>query len=867
MAILSGTRVGPYEVVALIGAGGMGEVYRARDSKLNRDVALKLLPEAFARDSERLTRFRREAQVLAALNHPNIAAIYGLEENALVMELVEGETLRGPLPVETALDYARQIAEALEAAHERGIVHRDLKPANIKVTPQGVVKVLDFGLAKAAESEPTGNPAESPTVTISPTRVGTILGTAAYMSPEQARGASVDKRTDIWAFGVVLYEMLAGRSLFQGETISDTLAAVLKTDPDWSRLPPDTPAAIRRLLRRCLERDRKKRLHDIGDAVVEIDEALAGAPVEPAAAPVEPQRTRVLPWVLAAVLAFVSVALALLHFRESPPENRLTKFLISPPEKTAFREIAASPDGRLLAFTATDSFGQSKLWVRRTDSLAAQPLAATEDASGPFWSPDSRFIGFFAGGALKKMEASGGPAQTICRAPNGRGGAWSRDGVILFEAFATPIFIVSAAGGEAKALTTVDASRQESAHDWPSFLPDGRHFLYTVLSSQHENSGIYLGALDSKDRTRLAGDFSNAVYAGGYLLFARAGTLMAQRFDAGKLQLAGEPHLVAEHVPQNSVNGLAKYSVSENGLLVYSSTFTGFGTESQLTWFDRTGKRLEAIEESGERPQLSPDEKQVVVDDIEPQAGTFDLWLIELARGGISSRFTLDPHNHWFPIWSPDGSQIAFSSNRDGNYNLYRKTSSGAGKEELLLQSNQRKDPTDWSADGHFLLYNQFDPKTNIDLWVLPLSGDKKPIPFLRTEYTERDASFSPDGKWIAYTSDELGKEEIYVQAFPASGAKWQISKNGGTRAKWRRDGKELFYLASDRKFMAVEVEAGAVFHKGVPKPLFETHISSTYGRFAVTANGQRFLVPAQMGEPVATPATVVINWTAGIKR
>jgi Tol biopolymer transport system component/predicted Ser/Thr protein kinase len=862
MPLATGARLGPYEILAPIGAGGMGEVYRARDTRLDRTVAIKICAEQFSE------RFEREARAISALNHPNICTLHDVGPNYLVMEYIEGPTLSGPIPLAEALPIARQIAEALEAAHEKGIVHRDLKPANIKLTADGKVKVLDFGLAAVAQTSRSVScdPANSPTLTISATLAGTILGTAAYMSPEQARGATVDKRADIWSYGVVLYEMLTGREMFGGETISDTLAAVLRADIDWPALPPETPATIRRLLRRCLERDRKKRLADIADARLEIDEALAGAPVEKAAAPV---RTRVLPWVLATMLLAVGLlAVLLVHFRESPPENRLLKLQIQPPEKTAFGSLAVSPDGRLLAFTATDSSGSVQLWVRPLDSFTARPLAASDGHSSLFWSPDSRFIGFFAAGKLKKVEASGGSVQTICAAPNGRNGTWNRDGVILFEAYSTPLFIVAAAGGEAKALTSVDASRKESAHRWPSFLPDGRHFLYTVLSPQLENSGIYLGALDSKDRTRLAGDTSNAAYASGYLLFARARTLMAQRFDAGKLQPAGEPRPVAEQVGQNFVSGLAMYSASENGLLVYGSSdaTASSGIDSQLTWFDRTGKRLETIGESGinSRPQLSPDEKRVVVDRLDPRANNYDLWLIELERG-IPTRFTFDPGNDWGPVWSPDGARIAFASNRLGNFDLYVKASSGAGKEELLLKTEQRKFPTDWSFDGRFLLYSQNDPKTNSDLWVLALS-DKKPTPFLRTEFNERDASFSPDGKWIAYTSDESGKDEIYVQTFPASGGKWQISTSGGSRARWRRDGKELFYLAADQKIMAVEVTTGAIFRAGVPKPLFETRITGPYVRFAVTANGQRFLLPAPVGDAVPTPATVVINWTAGIK-
>jgi serine/threonine protein kinase len=543
-----GYAIAHYRVTAKLGQGGMGEVWRATDTKLNRDVAIKILPQAFAQDADRMARFEREAQVLASLNHPNIAAIYGVENRALVMELVPGPTLaerieQGAIPLEEALPIARQIADALEYAHEKGIVHRDLKPANIKVTPEGRVKVLDFGLAKALSNDHSAaDPVSSPTLTMRATTAGVILGTAAYMSPEQARGAETDRGADIWAFGVILYEMLTRRALFAGPTISDTLAAVLKTEPDWSALPPDTPPAIRRLLRRCLERDRKRRLHDIADARLDLEEAPDPSPEHTPAAP-----GRVLPWALAATLAVSLLTLALFHFRETPPDDRVLQFLIQPPEKTSFGSSAISPDGRILAFTVTGA--DRSLWVRRLDSSTPHALPGTYGATFPFWSPDSRYIGFFAEGKLKRVDVSGGPVQTLATASSPRGGAWNRDGTVVFAPAAiSALSVISAAGGDAKALTRLDPSRLELNHRWPSFLPDGRHFLYVVQSSRPENSGIFLQSLDSTNRVRLLPDVSNPAYAGGYLLFARGGTLMAQPFDAGKLRLTGEPFLIAGRV-------------------------------------------------------------------------------------------------------------------------------------------------------------------------------------------------------------------------------------------------------------------------------------------------------------------------------
>jgi Tol biopolymer transport system component/predicted Ser/Thr protein kinase len=861
MRLDAGTRLGPYEIIAHIGAGGMGDVYKARDTRLDRIVAVKICAEQFSE------RFEREARAVAALNHPNICALYDVGPNYLVMEYIEGPTLAGPIPLAEALPIARQIAEALEAAHEKGFIHRDLKPANIKLTNDGKVKVLDFGLAKAFDTEPrnpSSDPANSPTLTISATRAGMILGTAGYMSPEQARGVPVDKRADIWAYGVVLYEMLTGREMFSGETVSDALAAVLKTEVDWSALPPETPAPIRRLLRRCLERDRKKRLRDIGDALVEIDEA--GAPVEQAAAPAAAPRARALPWAVAAVFAVVAAAVSLLHFRESPPEPRLMKFFVQPPEKSRFDTLVISPDGRRLAFTAIES-GKIQLWVRPLDSLTAQPLAGVDRLSYLFWSPDSRFIAFFAEGKLKKIEASGGPPQTLCDAPNGRAGSWNRDGVILFNGSGLPLSIVPAEGGEAKPVTAPDAQSLENLR-YPTFLPDGHHYLYST------SAGIFAGALESKDTTRLQGDTSNAAYAptvsgAGYLLFWRGGSLMAQPFDPAKLRLSGGPFPVAEEVGYNSNYYLASFSVSENGVLVYDS---GGVQNDQLVWLDRTGKPLGTVGEPGRLrvPSLSPDDKQVAVSRFDPKARNYDLWIIELGRG-ISTRFTFDPKDDSNPVWSPDGRNIAFSSNREGVSNLYRKRSSGAGKDELLLKSGNNNFPTDWSPDGRFLLYTAPNPKTKGDLWVLPdpggTPGDKKPVPFLQTEFIEALGVFSPDGKWVAYQSDESGTFEIYVQTFPSTGAKWQVSKSGGTNAKWRRDGKELFYLSADGKMTVVEVKTSATFQRGSPQPLFEVRGTDFFGRYAVTRDGQRFLITTPVGEAGPTPTTVVINWMAGIKR
>jgi Tol biopolymer transport system component/predicted Ser/Thr protein kinase len=844
MVLTAGDKLGPYEILAAIGAGGMGEVYRARDTRLGRTVAIKICKEQFTE------RFEREARAIAALNHPNICALYDVGPNYLVMEYVEGETLRGPVGVEEALPLASQICEALDAAHEKGIVHRDLKPVNIKVTTEGKVKVLDFGLAKAFG--PEGPEA--------PTQTQAIVGTAPYMSPEQAQGKNVDRRTDIWAFGCVLYELLAGQRAF------GTLAAVLQAEPDWSALPGDTPEKVRAVLRRCLQKDRTERLRDIGDARLELKEV-------PASVPLPAARPRALPWIAATVATAVALVLGLIHFREAPSEQQAVRLPLLPPEKTSFGEIAVSPDGRRVAFTARDAAGKIQLWVRPLDALASQALPGTEGALYPFWSPDSRWIGFFADGKLKKVEVAGGPPQTLANAPAGRGGAWSRHGVIVFAPNPTgPLVQVPASAGEAKPVTELDAS-QEFGHRWPQFLPDGRRFLYSIQSGRPDHRGTYAGSLDSRQKTRLLASAASAAYGMGHLLFVRERALLAQRFDANKLQLAGEAFLVAEPVGVEAAFYRTRFSLSETGVLVYDA---GGGASRRLQWFDRGGKALETVGPPGEylSVELSPDALRLAADRGDPETGNVDIWLFDLARGA-SSRFTFHPAIDSGPVWSPDGRRIAFRSNRDGVFNLHQKDASGAAEEELLLKTLANKFPTGWSPGGRWLLYNEQDTKTRWDLWVLPQDG-RQPQPWLRTEFDEVRGRFSPDGQWAAYTSNESGRYEIYVRPFAPGGAagtgKWPVSTGGGEQPRWRGDGKELFYLGPDRRLMAVEVRtAGGRFEVGPPRALFLMRAAVLPGAFhtvyAVTADGQRFLINTEGEEAASQPATVVINWTAGLKR
>ena len=717
MPLTPGARLGVYEVTAQIGEGGMGQVFRARDTKLDRDIAIKILPAAFAHDVDRLARFQREAKTLASLNHPNIAIIHGLEQagdvHALVMELVDGEDLsqriaRGAIPLDEALPIAKQIADALEAAHEQGIIHRDLKPANIKVRADGCVKVLDFGLAKAIEPVAVaGNMTQSPTITTpAMTQAGMILGTAAYMSPEQARGRPVDRRTDIWAFGCVLYEMLTGKRAFQGEDVTDTIAAVVKEQPDLTRVP--VPA--RRLLESCLEKDPRKRLQAIGDMRLLMEAA-------PRAVPPSRPRYGSAAWVVAGVAALgaaVLAPIALIHFREVPPETSVIRATILPPDNTTFDFAqglglpALSPDGRRIVFGARTADGATPLWVRSLDALTAQPLAGTDGATFPFWSPDGQFIAFFADGKLKKIDASGGPALTLTDAPLGRGGSWSRDGVIVFEgAVGGSLLRVSSAGGASSPVT-----RESGSFPW--FLPDGQHFLFqgpqTDVGVGVGVAPIRVASLDGAP-TATIGTGSNALYAQGHVLFLREGTLMAQPFDAERLTTTGEAVPVAEQV-QGVLNSgrVGAFSVSETGLLAYRE---GAGASGAfLTWFDRSGKQGTAVGDAARLNEFrfSPDRQRVAVA-VQDRAG-FDVWIYDVSRG-LRTRLTFDAASDRNPVWSPDGASIVFASNRKGRFDLYRKAVDSVSAEELLYANDLDKTPTSWSADGKWLLYDAFDPNSN----------------------------------------------------------------------------------------------------------------------------------------------------------
>jgi eukaryotic-like serine/threonine-protein kinase len=876
MSLQIGQKVGSYEVTALLGKGGMGEVYRARDSRLKRDVAIKILPDEFTRDADRVNRFQREAEVLASLNHTNIAAIHDLQEvegsRFLIMELVEGDTLadriaRGALPVDEALNIAKQICEGLEAAHEKGIIHRDLKPANVKILPDGKVKVLDFGLAKALEADAANpNLSHSPTMSMAATNAGVILGTAAYMSPEQARGRHADQRSDVFALGCVMYEMLSGKQAFQGEEISDVLASVLKDQPDLALLPANLNPGISELLRRCLDKNARRRWQAVGDVRIEIENVLANPAVEAGSIPISstPHKSRErFAWLVAALFLIAVIALAIptiAHLRETPPDApRETRLDVATPSTADPISFALSPDGRQLVYVASTD-GQTGLWVRPFDKTTAQFLPGTEGATYPFWSPDSRSIGFFDGAKLKRIDLAGGSPQTLTDAAN-RGGMWGLGGAILFtRSTGGPIFRVSATGGEATAVTKLE---KQTSHRFPQFLPDGRHFLFLAQGSP-ETSGIYLGSLDSSETKRLVASESAGVYAPeGWLLFIRSGTLLAQHLDLAKQQLTGEVITVADPITYDSGVQAPAVSVSATNVITYRAG--GGSGQRQLTWFDRSGKALGTLAAPDQNnllaPRLSPDGRRVAA--FRATQGNQDIWIIDADR---LTRFTFDSSFDRFPIWSPDGSRIVFDSTRKGHRDLYSKLSNGGASEELLLESSQDKGAGDWSSDGRFIAVASADPQGAYDLWMLPMQGDRKPFVFLKTNYDERRPSFSPDGRWVAYMSNESGRFEIYVRPFPGPGGQWQISAAGGISPRWGPGGKELYYIAPDGTLMATPIRVnGATIEPGRPDALFHTRIVGGGTDLSVGVNYDiapdgRILINTLLSD-IAAPITILQNW------
>jgi serine/threonine protein kinase/Tol biopolymer transport system component len=910
MSLAPSARLGPYEIISPIGAGGMGEVYRARDINLNRDVALKILPESFAADADRVARFKREAQVLASLNHPNIAQIYGIESNALVMELVEGQDLseliarcgqrypeaegvsprlrdsevsggRGGgaprnsnkvgMSLPDVLPIARQIADALEAAHEQGIVHRDLKPANIKVRADSTVKVLDFGLAKAIAPEgasATADAMNSPTMTARATQMGMIIGTAAYMSPEQARGKTVDRRADIWAFGVVLYEMLAGKRAFEGEEITDVLAAVLRQDIDWAALPAATPPRLRRLLERCLDRDVKRRLRDIGEARVEIAKIESGAPesmsgVGPAVITREPAWRRVLPWAVSAVAMVVATGLAINAYRHPPAETAPMWLSIAPPvsEFGDRPSPAISPDGRRVAFNAQDASGKNVLWIRALDAQSATAIPSTEGALSPFWSPNGQSVGFFRNGKLETIRVDGGSPQVLADAGNPRGASWGPDGVILFvPGPSLGIYRVPATGGAATRVEP-DLDAETVRPLFPSFLPDGKHFL--SLRRHDGDSWLTVSTLDGAPARPLLKAFSRAEYANGFLLFGSKGALYAQALDPDTLTLSGERIRVIDAVGFGQ-GAAANYAFSSSKTAIAAGNGP-FLPRSQLTWFDGRGVAQGALGDSGHifGFSVSRDRRRVVMERLDPAQNATGPWIADVNTGFATAlRPSIEGDAANSPVWAHEGDRIFYS---DPTGLRVAPTSGG--------QVDRWAVPPSWpqssSPDGQFLLIDTQSAATGSDLVLVPLKGDHTPVPYLQTSFGEASGRFSPDGHSVAYVSKESGRLEVYVQSFPQPGNKRRLSRAGGTHPEWSEDGQSVYFLGNEPNgttaMMVAEISSGDI----APRKLFDVtpaQADNARSQFAVFDNGRRFLINVLVPVTVPQVITIGVNWATGLK-
>ena len=910
MALARGTRLGAYVITELLGAGGMGEVYRAQDTRLKRDVAIKLLPEAFSADVERIARFEREAELLAAVSHPNIAQVFGLEGQHgpdghattgtfIVMELVEGETLRPGLPVDEALTIARQIVDALEAAHDRGVIHRDLKPANIKLTPNGQVKVLDFGLAKMLDdsiaSSGSAGLSYSPTLSVRATYAGAILGTAAYMSPEQARGKPVDRRTDIWSFGCVLYELLTGARAFEpGDTVSDAIAAVLTREPDFTKLPVATPPRIRDLLRRCLQKDPQRRLPHIGVARLDIDDARAG--VDESGAAIQPERGSRRRTAVAAALglaAGVSVALlgAWAAWRPTPLAHaRAMRFVITPSATQPLvygnpdRNLAIAPDGSWIVYVAGVTGGGGPLMIRPVDRLDATAVGAVNNARFPFVSPDGRWIGFFDGGELKKVPASGGAALTICRTSGGpstgpRGASWGPDDSIVFATSegSAGLRRVPSSGGEPTLVAKPDVASGEVSFRSPLVLPNGRAVLFTVVGSggPSQNARIASLNLQTGERKILVHGGSHPEFVNsGFLIYSSAGALRAIQFDPERLEVSGDPVAVVEHVQANAA-GVGNFAISASGTLAYVSGDGESGNVRTLTWVDRRGReeRISAPPRAYVAPRISPDGMRVALD-LRDQEN--DIWIWDLVRQSLS-RLTFDASEDQYPVWTPDGRALLFASSRTGVFNVFRQLANGTGSAEQLTNASlatagRALNPWSITRDGLRLIAGEMRPGSGQDISLLRLDGDRRLDSLIVARDMQSNAELSPDGRWIAYQSGESGDNQVYVQPFPdVQAGRWQISTDGGSRPVWARNGKELFFLGRDQRLYAVAIETSGGFNAGNPTVAVNTpyFTGPTTRTFDVSPDGQRFLmIKAETGQTSLAPTiVVVVNWATELRQ
>lgn len=866
MPLAGGQTFGSYEIIGPLGAGGMGEVYRARDPRLKRDVAIKVLPAEFAKDAERVARFQREAELLAALNHPNIAQVYGIDHGALVMELVDGDTLadriaRGPLPIDEAIAIARQIADALDAAHRAGVIHRDLKPANIKVTDEGIVKVLDFGLAKASGDALSGSSsdlANSPTIT-SPavTERGVILGTAAYMAPEQAKGRVVDKRADVWAFGCVLYEMLIGRRAFNGESTTEVIAAVLEREPDLARLPRHTPEAIRRLLRRTLAKNPKARLRDIGDAHFELS-------AEPEHVPRAGSRSPVL--LIAAVSAIAAAILTFVALKYQSNEAPTLDAFVFAMDGGDRSDFAVSADGRTLAWVSTEGDGRRRVWVRRTDVAEPKVLEGTEGASFPFLAPDGRAVGFFQNAQLKRVDLASGATQILTSsAAVSLGGTWSVDDVIVYSN-RFGMHRIPASGGEPVPVAPLNPAFHENSLRFPRFLPDGKHFLYVARSGRPDESGAYLASLDGTQKRLFTTHAEVAFAPPDRLLFIKDGVLVTQRLDVESGTLSGEVRTIAPDVGFNATGMAGAYAVGGERLLIYSRQEPE--AVRTLHWFDRSGRDLGAFEEPRlyQQFRVSPDGRRVAAVIPDRVRGGRSIWIYEAGQSPVRLTFA-DTHD-WEPTWSPDGKRIAFTSYRNGPLDVFIKSADGASQDALLLQSAPQKDISDWSPDGKYVVYREVGegPAGSGNLFAVDVTDPQRRIAITHEATDENFARWSRDGRWLAYVSTETGRREVFVQPFPPTGAKWQVSLNGGDEPTW--GGNELFFIDRAGMLNAVTV-SGSTFARTASKPLFK--VGSALGgsfsnRYDAMRDGKRFLVAVDNPPPPSRPPVVLLNWTSLIK-
>jgi serine/threonine protein kinase len=911
MALTSGTRLGPYEIESPLGAGGMGEVYRARDTRLERTVAIKVLNAQLVASAELRARFEREAKIVSQLQHPHICVLHDVGNEGpidyLVMEFLQGESLaerlrKGPLVAEQVLTFAIEIADALEKAHRAGIVHRDLKPGNVMLTKSGA-KLLDFGLAKplgGTVASGTGGsssasvlaaaltqtmPAQSPGTPLS--TAGAVIGTVQYMSPEQIQGIEADARSDIFSFGVMLFEMVTGKRTFEGKTQASIVGQILAVDPpSVSTLRPQTPPGLDRVIRLCLDKDPDERIQTAHDLKLQL-QAIAEAPLTATQSPtVLPARRSWLPWVAAGVLAVAAIAFALAYLQSlRAPQVSVHSYILAP-EKATFLLTGnsagppvLSPDGLRLAFVAKNADGKQLLWIRPLNSAVAQPMSGTDGATYPFWSPDSHYVGFFAAGKLNKVEASGGPPQALCDAGAGRGGTWNSTGTIVFTPDATSgLARVNAAGGTRVALTTPDA--KETSHRWPDFLPDGNHFLYFAHGSTTADSGIYLAALDSKDKDKdrklLLRNDSNAIYAApGFLLFVRDNTLVAQRFNPRSLALEGEAKPIADHVAVNTDTWRSVLTASASGELLYQHGAAGGG--SQLVWYEASGKPGEPVlPENADyyRPTLSPDASRLAFD-LENN-GVGDIWVLDLARH-TKTRITFGPQYSADPVWWPDGKSIVFDYGPSGSEDsFYRQNADGTGTKVKLLETPGISEiPFSVSPDGRYIAYMRRDPKSNTgwDIWALPMfpdkSGEQKPFAVVSTNFVDVTPSFSPDGKWLAYANNETGRQEVYIQPFPSGAGRWQVSTAGGLRPNWRKDGKELYFLSTDQQIMAVDVnQKGASLQLGAPRALFKVAtVTGPSGPYTVSADGKKFVMNTVLPQSITEPLTLITNWPTDLKQ